>query len=360
MTSPRIGPRGAHQSRVVATALRRRSRSRWFHVDLEGPRFLSDSSGRYTIVGVLPKTFWLFYSRTDFVIPMRASAKQLNDPKQRLVATVLTRWTAHPDMLRADLAAISHRLDRESPASESQPTAIAVTSLRDWHFGDLRRPLLFLMGIAVLVVLTACANVVLVLIARTIARQRELAIRVAIGASHGRLIRQLLTESLLLSLLGGFLGLWLAVSASDVIAALVPQNVVSRIPSGLEALALDREVMLVALSASVLSGLLSGVGSLVAFRLHGSFHHVRDAALGRSSASRDILQALLVVSQTAVAVGLLVAGGLLLKSSRSLEWRRSRHPGAQRARRLAEHESVALSPGRRSRLFLRRRVRTPP
>jgi putative ABC transport system permease protein len=284
------------------------------HVDLEGPRFLSGSNGRYTIIGVLPKTFWLFYSRTDLVIPMRASAAQLEDPKQRLIATVLARWSGSPEVLRSDVAAISRRLERDSAGTESSQSVVAVTSIRDWHFGDLRPPLLFLTGIALLVVLTACANVVLVLIARTSARQRELAIRAAIGASPGRLVRQLLTESLLLSLLGGCLGLWLATGASGVMTVLIPGNVVRRLPGGLEALVIDRQVMLVALGASALSGLLSGVGSAVAFRLSRSFHLLRDAALSRSSAPGDTLQELLVVSQTAVAVALLVAGGLLLRS----------------------------------------------
>jgi putative ABC transport system permease protein len=262
-------------------------------------------------------------------------------------------------VLRSDLATISLRMERESTASEEHPSAIAVTSLRDWHFGDLRRPLLFLMGIALLVVLTACANVMLVLIARTSARQRELAIRVAVGASPGRLVRQLLTESLLLSLLGGLLGLWLAVGGSDVIATVIPDNVVSRIPGGLEAVAVDRQVMLVALGASALSGLLSGLGSVVAFHLRRSFHHLRDGALSRWSAPGDTLQAVLVVSQTAVAVGLLVTGGLLLRSFDRLNGV-DLGIEAPRARRLVEHEPVALSTGRRPPSFLSGRVRTSP
>lgn len=285
------------------------------HVDLEGPGFLADSNGRYTIIGVLPERFWLFYSRTDFVIPMRASAQQLSDPTRRLVGTVIARLTgATPEVLQSDLAAISRRVDRESSGLRTEATSIDVTSLRDWHFGDLRRPLLFLMGTALLVALTACANVALVLIARTSSRQRELAIRAAIGAARGRVVRQLLTESLLLSLLGGLLGLCLAVGAVNVVAALIPRNVVSRLPGGLESLALDRQVIAVAIAAIVLSGLLSGLGSLFASGLTGSFDRLRTAALSTVPAGRQTLQALLVVAQTTVAVVLLIAGGLLVRS----------------------------------------------
>lgn len=283
-------------------------------VDLEGPPFLTESNGRYTIVGVLPAQFWLFYSRTDFVVPMRASAKQMNDASRQLVATVLVRLSGTGrEPLRSALTAASRRLEHESSRSPSEPATIEVTSLRDWHFGDLHQPLLFLMGAALVVALTACANVALVLVARTSWRHRELAIRVAIGAGRGRVIRQLLTESLLLAIVGGVLGACLAAGAVEGLSLLIPHAVVSRLPEGLEALSLDLPVALVAVAGSVFTGLLSGLGSLAAARMTGRFDAVASGA-SRAPARRPLLQDLLVIAQTIAAVVLLIAGGLLVRS----------------------------------------------
>ncbi len=285
------------------------------HVDLEGPSFLSDSNGRYTIIGVLPARFWLFYTRTDFVIPMRASARQLNDPRSQLVHHVVARFTgSDSELLRSDLAVISDRLARESSQTERQPASIAVTTLRTWHFGDLQRPLLFLMGTALLVALTACANVSLLLIARASYRRREFAIRSAIGAGRRRLVRQIVTESLLLALIGGVAGVCLAAGAVRVIAVIIPSDVVGRLPGGLDALSSDVQVGTVAITAILMSGLLSGLGSLLAAGVTGRIHQLRDGALGTPPAPRPTFQAALVVVQMTVAVVLLIAGGLLFRS----------------------------------------------
>ncbi len=280
------------------------------HVELEGPRFLSDSNGGYTIVGVLPEPFWLFYTRTDFVIPMRASAQQLNDSKERLVETVVGRLSSLPsELLRSDLAAIS-----AASGDAAQPASIDVRPLADWHLGHLRRPLLFLMGTAILAALTACANVALILVARTSLRRRELAIRLAIGAGRGRIVRQLLTESLVLAALGGVAGMLLTVVLQGTVRALVPANVVSRLPGGYDALSLDLRTAMVTLAAIITSGLLSGLSSLAACRLSDGVDDLRSATPDRLQTGRLPIQTLLVIGQTTIAVALLIAGGMLLKS----------------------------------------------
>jgi len=277
-------------------------------VELEGPSFLTDSNGSYTIVGVLPKPFWLFYTRTDFVIPMRASARQVNDPTERLVQTVIGRIrSSHPEPLRSELAAMSR-----APGNERR--AVSIETLADWHWGDLQRPLLFLMGTAVLAALTACANVSLILVARTSVRRRELAIRLAIGAGRARVVRQLLTESLVLAAAGGLAGVLLAALLAGAVRTLVPATVISRLPGGYDALSLDWRTTMAAVAAIVVSGLLAGVSSISASRFREGFDDLRSATPERVQSGRLPIQAVLVIGQTAVAIVLLIAGAMLLKS----------------------------------------------
>ena len=277
-------------------------------VELEGPSFLTDSNGSYTIVGVLPKPFWLFYTRTDFVIPMRASARQVNDPTERLVQTVIGRIrSSHPEPLRSELAAMSR-----APGNERR--AVSIETLADWHWGDLQRPLLFLMGTAVLAALTACANVSLILVARTSVRRRELAIRLTIGAGRARVVRQLLTESLVLAAAGGLAGVLLAALLAGAVRTLVPATVISRLPGGYDALSLDWRTTMAAVAAIVVSGLLAGVSSISASRFREGFDDLRSATPERVQSGRLPIQAVLVIGQTAVAIVLLIAGAMLLKS----------------------------------------------
>lgn len=280
------------------------------HIELEGPSFLTDSNGSYTIVGVLPKRFWLFYTRTDVVIPMRASARQLNDPTERLVQTVVGRIrSSHPEPLRSELAAISR-----APGNETDAVSIDMEPLADWHRGNLRRPLTFLMGAAILAALTACANVALILVARTSGRRRELAIRLAIGAGRGRIVRQLLTDSLVLATVGGLAGVSLAVLLAGAVRALVPATVIDRLPGGSDALSLDWRTAVAAGAAIVGSGLLAGVSSLSACRFRASYDDLRSATPDRGRASRLPIQPVLVIGQITIAIVLLIAGGMLVKS----------------------------------------------
>lgn len=278
-------------------------------VELEGPPFLTDSNGGYTIIGVLPQEFWLFHTRTDFVIPMRASAQQLHDPTQRLVQTVVGRLrSSRPEQVAGELSAISHAVDRES-----EKRSIQIQRLADWHFGDLRHPLLFLMGTAVLAALTACANVALILVARTSARRRELAIRLAIGAGRGRVVRQLLVESLVLAASGGLAGMLLTIVLASAARSLIPEDVVSRLPGGLDALSWDWRAAAAATAAVMITGLLAGGSALLVSPLSANADDLRGAGPGIQTGRLPVQRAL-VIGQTAVAVVLLIAGGMLLRS----------------------------------------------
>jgi hypothetical protein len=160
----------------------------------------------------------------------------------------------------------------------------------------------------------ACANVALILVARTRVRRRELAIRLAIGAGRARVVRQLLTESLVLAAAGGLAGVCLALLLAGSVRALVPATVISRLPGGYDALSLEWRTAVATVVAIVVSGLLAGLSSISACRFREGFDDLRSATPERVQGGRLPMQTVLVIGQTAVAIVLLIAGGMLLKS----------------------------------------------
>jgi putative ABC transport system permease protein len=275
-----------------------------------------------TIVGVLPPL--PPYPGSDDVYlptmacPYRAAERRIHDRNAQLLH-LFGRLAPGVSMERAEteVATIANRLQRAYPEvyQSSVTEEIPLLAVRDEISGGFRPTLFMLLGAVVLVLSIACANVANLTIARLLRREPELVLRVSLGASRGRLIRQLLTESTVLALVGGVLGVLLAAASLRLLVAFA-----QRFTVGAADIQLDPRVLLFALAASLITGL--GVGLIPALQVvrHdlGSSLKQRSAA-GSSGAGRHRARNLLVVAQVAISFLLLVGAGLMVRSHRELQ-----------------------------------------
>jgi len=271
-----------------------------------------------TVVGVMPATFdypagskaWILSPKPVPLPPIDVAGDLLESRDVHYFQAVgrlkpgITREAA-----QSDLAAISGDQGRRFPESNGG-RGIAVAALYERIVGDVRQALLILLGAVGVVLLIACANVSSLLLARASGRQRELAIRAALGAARSRLVRQLITESLLLGATGGVAGLLLGNWAIALLLAVIPEGI-----PRVEQIGLDARVGAVAILTSFVCALLFGViPALQASRADASLA-LRDAdrtATGGRSRART--RAVLVLCEIALTVVLLVSAGLLLNS----------------------------------------------
>ncbi|HEY5219252.1 MAG TPA: ABC transporter permease [Gemmatimonadaceae bacterium] len=270
----------------------------------------------YTIVGVMPRAFTVS-GREDLWIPLDMSGDLANASitrKQHIYdAVARLRPGVSLDAARADVLRISRQLASEYADADERIIG-TVLPLRETMAADVRQPVMLLLGAALLVLLIACANLANLTLARTVSRRNEIAVRAALGAGRGRLARQLLTESVLLSLVGGGAGVGLAIVATRTLLALNPHALPPIFTVGI-----DGRVLSFSLALSVTTGLLFGlVPALDAGRadLHGALKdHGRGGTGGRAA---ERMRRTLVVAQVALAVVLLVGAGLLVRSFREL------------------------------------------
>jgi len=209
---------------------------------------------------------------------------------------------------QADADTIAARLAEQYPDTDSRHGMSVEQTLRA-IVGDIRPALLILLGAVSFVLLIACANVANLLLARAMSRYKEMAIRSALGASRWRVVRQLLIESVLLSVVGGAIGLLLAVWWSDLLIALGKDD----IPRATH-VSLDWRVLLYTFGISVFTGVLFGLAPAFHSAKTGLSETLKEGRGAGAGASKNRLRASLVVSEVAIAVVLLVGAGLLIKS----------------------------------------------
>ena len=212
------------------------------------------------------------------------------------------------EQAKADLDLLSRQIEQQWPQSNTNAIFNAVSMHEDLT-RDYRPALLVMLGAVGLVLLIACANVANLLLARAAARQREVAIRMALGASRRRIASQFLTESVLLSLVGGAVGLLLASWGMVLLVAYGPTEV-----PRLREVSLDRYVLLFTLSVATLTGILFGLAPALHASKPDPGNMLKETGRGLGHGGRNRMRSLLIVSEVALSLMLLVGAGLLINS----------------------------------------------
>jgi predicted permease len=271
---------------------------------------LTLNSRPYTVVGVMPASFRFPGREQEFWLPMAfepGEAAGRGDHYLSVVARLKPGVTKQ--QAQAEMDAIAARLQQQYPRTNTGQ-GVALVPLHEEFASTIRQPLLILLSVAGFVLLIACANVMNLLLARATARRKELTIRAALGASHLRLTRQLLIESLLLAGLGGAIGTLLALWGAKLLEALVPDNLAQA-----RGIVTDWRVLGFSVAISLLTGVVFGLLPALQVSRPNLTEALKEG--GQSSAggeSRGRLRGALVIVEIALSLVLLVGAGLLLKS----------------------------------------------
>jgi len=285
--------------------------------DIIGQRLILNGVGR-TVIGIVPSGFHLRiqnFQRGGPAIDLYTPVGEFNEP--HFYNARGSGWGLNAigrlnpgvtlEQTRADMDRVSRDLAAAYPDIDSNRKA-HVLSLKEEMVGDMQPVLLVLLGAVAFVLLISCVNVANLLLARSTSRQHEFAVRLALGAGHNRVIRQLLTESVVLALLGGALGLLLAKFGTVAALAAVPRTLART-----EEIGLDLRVLLFTLLISVGAGIVFGLApawKVARANLGGTLKESgRSVAAGRSRA-----QAIFVIGEMAMALVLLVGAGLMLRT----------------------------------------------
>ncbi|MEP6707206.1 MAG: ABC transporter permease [Pyrinomonadaceae bacterium] len=268
----------------------------------------------FTVVGVMPADFNYPYNGGEMWAPLLFDKNELHNRGNHYLRIIgLLKPGVTVAQANADLRAIARREQQQFPETNSGRDASVVT-LTDDAVRGARTGVPILMGAVVFVLLIACANVANLLLVRAASRQRETAVRLALGASRSRLIREALTESVLLALIGGALGIFISVWSIQALAHGIPEGFSKFIP-GWSRLGVNLNVLAFTFIVSLLAGAFAGLASV----WHSTRMNVNEAlkAGGRGDSGRsghNRLRSVLVVSEVALSLVLLIGAGLMVRS----------------------------------------------
>ncbi len=277
---------------------------------------LPTNAGPRTVVGVMPPGFTLVGQKADFLMPYGQTLEQLRATSGRGSSYAIARLKDGVSFEQAysEMRSMYAQLEKEEPQRNARRT-VMLFSVQEQLVGELRPALFALIGAVSLVMLVACVNVANLLLARSAAREREVGLRTALGAERGRLVRQMLAESLVLAAAGGVAGLGVAALCHRGLLALIGD----RIPvPRLEQVALDLPVVAFTMVTALATGLAFGLVPAFVSTSHAN-EALRDG--GRHGGGRRLHRVLgvLVVAEVALSLVLLAGAGLLMRSLLQLQ-----------------------------------------
>jgi putative ABC transport system permease protein len=272
---------------------------------------LTLSGQSYTVIGVMPATFQFGELSLDLWTPMAFTVQDAQNHRGHFLAGILGQLKPGVtlEQARAEMTAIAERLAEQYPDTNTG-WSVKLMPLLEFTVRNIKPALLVLLGAVTFVLLIACANVANLLLGRAAGRQKEIAMRTALGAGRLRIIRQLLTESALLAAVGGAVGLLLAKGGMDLLLKLAPQNL-----PRMSGVSLDGRALAFTAAITLLTGVIFGLVPALAAAKPNLSETMKDAGHGSTEgARRQFVRNTLVVLEVASALVLLVGAGLLIKS----------------------------------------------
>lgn len=270
----------------------------------------------YTVIAVLPRNYSIFGTNVplDLWLPFAFNRTQLDRTNHDLIVFARLKDSVSVPQAQAEMETIIASLKKQYPAID-QKNGVRVASFHEELGANVKNALLVLLAVVGLVLLIACANVANLMLARAASREHEIVLRATLGAGYRRILRQLLTESVLLALIGGAFGVLLAFGMLQILhAALPPAGSTAEIPHS-EGIGVDGTVLVFTLGVSLISGIIFGLVPAIQISRSSLSESLKEGGRGSTGSRRNNrARSGLVISEIALSVMLLIAAGLLVRS----------------------------------------------